>query len=266
MVTAETLQTSVPHGAPSGAVRRREAGISLSLVVLAGAGWWWSVRMADGMAAPGEMPIGGAAMGTASLGVFLLGWFAMMAAMMFPAISPVVKLYARAARVGSVAPLPVFVAGYMIVWTVVGVPAYLAFTELEVPLMEARPWAGRLAGSTLLVAAVWQLTPLKALCLRHCRSPMSFFMRAGQGIGRPLGAVRMGVVHGAYCLGCCWAMFAVLVALGTMHLAWMVGLTVLIVLEKNGPRGETVALFGGLAFALAGAALVLDPSVITIVT
>lgn len=265
MVTAGILRAGAPHSASIGPARRREAGISLILVVLAGAGWWWSVRMADGMAAPGEVPAG-AAMGAASLGVFLLGWFAMMAAMMFPAISPVVKLYARAARVGSVAPLPVFVAGYMIVWTVVGVPAYLAFTELEVPLMEARPWAGRLAGSTLLVAALWQLTPLKALCLRHCRSPMSFFMRAGQGIGRPLGAVRMGVVHGTYCLGCCWAMFAVLVALGTMHLAWMVGLTVLIVLEKNGPGGETVALLGGLAFALAGAALVLDPSVITVVT
>lgn len=258
------MSTRTAAGLP--VTRRREAWVPLALIAGAAAGWWWSVRMADGMALPGEMEAAGAAMAAMSLGTFLLGWFAMMAAMMFPAISPVVKLYARAARAGGVAPLPFFVAGYMIVWTAVGLPAYLAFRELELPLMEARPWAARLAGGTMLAAAVWQLTPLKALCLRHCRSPMSFFMRNGHGLGRPLGVVRLGVVHGSYCLGCCWAMFAVLVALGTMHLGWMVGLTVLIILEKNGPRGETVALLGGLAFALAGAALVLDPTVITHIT
>lgn len=244
----------------------RDVWIPLGLIAGAAAGWWWSLRMADGMPVPGEMGASEAAVGAISIGAFLVAWFAMMAGMMFPAISPVVKLYARAAAAGSVAPVPIFLAGYLALWTIVGVPAYFAFQGLETPLMEVRPWAGRLAGGTLLLAAVWQLTPLKAVCLRHCRSPMSFFMRGGQGLGRPTRAFRLGAVHGTYCLGCCWAMFAVLVALGTMHIGWMVGLTVLIILEKNGPRGEAVAVASGLAFALAGAALVVDPAFITTLT
>lgn len=247
-------------------IGRRETWIPLGLILGAAAGWWWSLRMADGMAVPGEMSAGGAAMDALSLGAFLVAWSAMMAGMMFPAISPVVKLYARAANAGSVAPLPIFVAGYLALWTAIGVPAYLAFRGLEVPLMEARPWAGRLAGGTLLLAAAWQLTPLKAVCLRHCRSPMSFFMRSGQGIDRPSGALRLGVVHGAYCLGCCWAMFAALVALGTMHVGWMIGLAVLIILEKNGPHGEAVAVAGGLGFAAVGTLLMIDPAFITSIT
>lgn len=247
-------------------VRRREAWIPLVLIAVAASAWGWSVQMADGMVAPGEVPPGGMTMSAMSLATFMLAWFAMMTAMMFPAISPVVKLYARAANAGTVAPVPVFVVGYLLVWTAVGFPAYVAFRELEIPLMEARPWVGRWAGGAFLAAAAWQLTPLKALCLRHCRSPMSFFMRNGRGLERSSGAIRLGIIHGGYCLGCCWAMFAVLVALGTMHLAWMVGLTVLIVLERNGPRGEAVALAAGLAFAVLGTALLFEPTLITSIT
>ncbi len=234
-------------------------GVPAGLLLLAVAGWWWSAHMA------GQMT-GGGMEGTMSFGAFVVAWAAMMAAMMLPAVMPVVKLYARAAARGRAAPVPFFVAGYLAVWTAVALPAYLAWRALEMPLAEGEAWAGRLAGGTLLAAALWQVTPLKSVCLRHCRSPLGFFLRFGGGIGRPAGALRMGAAHGAFCLGCCWALFAVLVALGTMNLLWMVLFTALIVLEKQAPRGESVALAGALALAVLGSLLLADPSMLVHLT
>jgi predicted metal-binding membrane protein len=110
------------------------------------------------------------------------------------------------------------------------------------------------------------MTPLKSVCLRHCRSPLGFFLRFGGRIRRPAGALRMGAAHGAFCFGCCWALFAVLVALGTMNLLWMVLFTALIVLEKHAPRGEQIAVAGALALAAVGAALLTDPSMLAHLT
>jgi predicted metal-binding membrane protein len=190
----------------------------------------------------------------------------MMTAMMFPAISPVVKLYGRAAAAGRVAPLPFFVAGYIVVWTALGVPAYFAWSALMEPIAEGRAWPGYLAGGVLLAAAVWQLTPLKAVCLRHCRSPMSVFLRSKASATRPSGAARMGATHGAYCLGCCWALMAVLVAVGTMNLTWMLGLAALILLEKNAPQGERIASFGAIALAVLGIVLIVRPETLSTLT
>ena len=243
--------------------RRREVGVGsgvpLVLLVVAAAGWWWSARMAtdtghDAMGGMGSMA------DAMSLGGFVVAWVAMMAAMMLPAILPVVRLYALAAARGRAAPTGFFVLGYLAVWTAMAGPAYLVWRQLEAPLAEGRPWVARVAGATFLAAAVWQVSPLKAVCLRHCRSPLGFFLRFGKAIGKPAGAARMGATHGAFCLGCCWAIFAVLVALGTMNLAWMVGLTALIVLEKNAPRSEAVARAGAVCLGAAGALLLLDPS------
>lgn len=237
-------------------------GVPAGLLGMAAAGWWWSARVADDMS--------GHAMGhmsdPMSLGAFVVAWLAMMAAMMLPAVLPVVKLYARAAARGAVAPVPFFVAGYLALWTVAALPAYIAWRELEMPLAEGRPWAGRVAGITLLAAALWQLTPLKSVCLRHCRSPVGFFMRHGGGAGRPSGALRMGLAHGGFCLGCCWVLFAVLVAAAGMSLLWLVLFTVLIVLEKSSPSGERVAVGAAAALAVLGVALLLEPSLITDVT
>lgn len=249
-------------GAADGALLR--FGVPAGLLLLAAAGWWWSVRMSGemtgGMGAMGAMDMG------MSLGAFVVAWAAMMAAMMLPAVLPVVRLYGMAATAGRAAPLPFFVAGYLVLWIAIGLPAYFAWQALEAPLAAGEAWAGRLAGATLLAAALWQVTPLKSICLRHCRSPLSFFMRFGQGIGRPLGALRMGLSHGGFCIGCCWALFAVLVAVGTMNLAWMVALTLLIVLERNAPGGERIATAGAAGLALLGAVLVLDPSTLAQVT
>ena len=238
-----------------------------ALLALAAIGWWWSVRMAGDMRADGMGGMGSMGAGDVlSLGAFVVAWLAMMTAMMFPAISPVVKLYARAAGAGRVAPLPFFVAGYIAVWTSLGLPAYGAWRALMDPIAEGRVWAARLAGGVLLAAAVWQVTPLKSICLRHCRSPMSLFLRFGRSVTRPLGALRMGATHGGYCVGCCWALMAVLVAVGTMNLAWMVAFAVLIFVEKNARPGERIALVAGAVLAALGALLLIYPSSIHTLT
>ncbi|MEJ7787772.1 MAG: DUF2182 domain-containing protein [Solirubrobacteraceae bacterium] len=235
-----------------------------ALLGLAGAGWWWSVRMADGMTGADMHAMGMA--DTMSFGAFVVAWVAMMAAMMLPAVLPVVRLYARAAAHGRAAPLPFFVAGYLVVWSTTALPGYLGWRELEMPLAEGRTWVGILAGASLIGAALWQLTPLKAACLRHCRSPLGFFLRFGGRVERPAGALRMGMAHGLFCLGCCWALFAVLVMAGTMNLLWMAVLAAFIVLEKNSPRGELVARGGAVACAALGTALLVDPSILAHLT
>ena len=230
-------------------------GVPAALLALALAGWWWSQRVSP-MGAMDAMGMESAM----SLGAFAVAWVAMMAAMMLPAVLPVVRLYGQAAARGRAAPTVFFVLGYLGVWTAMSLPAYAAADALAGPMGENRPWVGRVAGATFVAAALWQVTPLKRVCLRHCRSPLGFFMRLGGSVRRPLGAVRAGASHGLFCLGCCWALFAILVVLGTMSLAWMAALTAVIVLEKSAPRGETVSLAVGAVLAALGAALLIDPS------
>lgn len=236
------------------------------LLAIAALSWWWSVRMAADMTDMDASMAGMAMSDMLSLGGFAVAWLVMMAAMMLPAIWPVLRLYSLAVASGRVAPLPFFVAAYLTVWTLPALPAYAAWVRLEAPIASGEPWAGRLAGGVLLAAAVWQLTPLKTLCLRHCRSPLSFFMQYGGGATRPWGAFRMGAMHGLFCLGCCWALMAVLVAVGTMNLPMMLVLTALIFLEKNAPGGERVAIVGAIVFALAGVALLLYPGLLALLT
>lgn len=243
-------------------------GPPAALLAFAAAGWWWSARMSADMTGHGREAMDTMAMDTEVLGAgaFLLAWLAMMTAMMFPAITPVVKLFRRAAAAGRVAPLPYFVVGYIVVWTAMGVPAYFAWNQLMDPIADARPWAGRLAGVVLAVAAVWQLTPLKTACLRHCRSPISFFLRFGAAVDRPLGALRMGATHGLFCLGCCWALMATLVAVGTMKVAWMAGLSLLILVEKNARAGERIAAAAAVVFAAVGLLLLIRPESLATLT
>ncbi len=211
--------------------------------------------MADDMAGGTAPSMGMDTMGgehVLTAGAFLVAWLGMMTAMMFPAVAPVVKLYGRAATAGRVAPLPFFVAGYIAVWGSIGLPAYVAWRALLDPIDEARSWAGQLAGAVLVAAAVWQLTPLKSMCLRHCRSPISFFLRFGARVTRPVGALRMGVTHGLFCLGCCWALMLLLFAGGVMNLTVIVGLTAIVLIEKLTPIGVHASRALGVVFAAAG--------------
>ncbi len=239
--------------------------LSPSLLVIAGLGWAWTISTTRNMSS--EMPgmdMDGTA--TMSFAAFLLAWVAMMAAMMLPAILPVVRLYTRAAERGSVAPVGVFLAGYAIVWSVIGIPVYFVWRRLEGPLRDGSPGVGRLAGFVLVAAGAYQLSPLKNVCLRHCRSPMSFFLHHGKNLDRPRGAIAAGARHGLYCLGCCWMLMAVLVAFGTMHLVWMAGLAVLIVAEKSTRYGERVAVLAGVSFLALGGLVVLYPETIKSLT
>ena len=232
------------------------------LLGLAGLGWWWSAVTSHAMGS--GMNMGGAR--ALSLLAFLGAWAAMMAAMMLPAITPVVRLYARAAARGTVAPVAAFVAGYGVVWCAMGFPAFVLWRRLDGPLADASPTAGRIAGGVLVAAAVYQLTSLKAVCLRHCRSPLSFFMRHAKNMNRSLGAAAVGARHGLYCLGCCWMLMAVLVAFGTLQLAWMVALAGVIVLEKATPIGLRVAPVVGAAFLVLGVVLLLHPTSVSHLT
>lgn len=232
-----------------------------ALLLLAGLGWWWSAvtagEMTADMTAGSEMDMDGTT--AMSLAAFLVAWVAMMAAMMLPAVLPVVRLYARAAANGTVAPVAVFLAGYGAIWSAMGLPVFYIWQRLDEPLAEATPTVGRVAGTVLVAAGLYQLSPLKSVCLRHCRSPLSFFMQHGRNLDRPAGALAAGARHGLYCLGCCWMLMAVLVALGTMELRWMAVVAALILLEKVTPIGERVATVAGVAFLALGALLLLDP-------
>lgn len=178
---------------------------------------------------------------------------------------PAVRLYLRASA-RTAAPTPFFLAGYLLVWTAVGVPAYLAWREVAPAVMDGEQWAGRLAGAALLLAAVHQLSPLKDACLSRCRSPLGMFLRARGNLRNPLTAVRLGSGHAVYCVGCCWAFMLVLVAVGVMEPLWMVAVAALIFSEKALPHGERVVRPAALLLAASGLVLLLAPQLLSNVT
>ncbi|MEB3980393.1 DUF2182 domain-containing protein [Mycobacterium sp. 663a-19] len=198
---------------------------------------------------------------TMSLAAFLLAWVAMMAAMMLPAALPMVGRYARAAA-GNAAAAIVFVTGYLAVWTVVGLPAFVASTHLN-PVLHTCPWVGRVAGAVAVVAGLHQLTPLKATCLRHCRRSTSLSGAPGNHPHSPARALLAGGRYGIYCLGSCWMLMVVLIAFGTMQLAWMLALSVVIWLEKVAPFGDQLRRLTAAALAVLGVALLAHPTFVT---
>jgi predicted metal-binding membrane protein len=176
--------------------------------------------------------------------------------MMLPALTPMVVTYRRitSRRGDGVAMVVVFVVGYLLVWTAAGL-APLLF-NIELPGL--RMWMGNTAWSVvvaalLLAAGVYQLSPWKSACLRSCRAPLAFFMRLDFGTGAG-GALRLGGLHGAICLGCCSALMALMVVVGSMSVAWMAGLAVIFLAEKAWSRG--VALSRALGVGSLGAAAV----------
>jgi predicted metal-binding membrane protein len=230
------------------------------LLILAGLGWWWSVVSAAGMRGDAmSMPMG--AQATMSLTAFLIAWVAMMAAMMLPGVMPVVRRYAEAAA-GKAAPAVIFVAGYLAVWSAVGIPAFLASTRLD-PMVHTCPWVGRVAGAVAVVAGLHQLTPLKATCLRHCRWPMSSSRGPGKRPDGPARAFVAGSRYGMFCVGSCWLLMVVLIAFGTMQLAWMLALAVVIWLEKLAPFGDRLRGLTAAMLVALGVVLLVHPVFVT---
>jgi predicted metal-binding membrane protein len=229
--------------APAFAAARARVGLIVLLFALAGVGWWWTVGQMRGMDA-------GPWTGLGALGWFLGVWVVMMAAMMFPSVAPTVALYARMNPQRSSLLGVAFSAGYLVTWAGAGLLAYgLAAAGGQVT-GDVLAWdrAGRwVAGATLLVAAVYELTPLKDVCLGRCRSPLGFLL--GSWRGGWSGALRMGAKNGAWCVGCCWALMASLFALGVMSILWMAVVAGLIAVEKTLPW-RRVATYGTAAVLL----------------
>jgi predicted metal-binding membrane protein len=255
------MRFSLPPGAAVAMDRGRLPSLAtlLLLAVLAWAAvilWMQSSAMMDAM--PGRAVLAGAAL-------FAGMWSLMMAAMMLPAITPVVLLF-RTIQRGRVTgghpavPAAAFVAGYLVVWAVAGILADLAYLAVLAAGDQLHAGSGAIpyiGGGILVLAGLYQLSPLKYVCLSHCRSPFHFMLH-GWHEGR-LGALRMGASHGFYCLGCCWGIMAVLFVVGLMNLAWMAVLSVLIVLEKLAPWGVAISRLTGVLFLVLGVFMAARP-------
>jgi predicted metal-binding membrane protein len=198
-----------------------------------------------------------------SFGWFLGTWVVMMAAMMFPSVAPTVGLYARMTRQRSRVQPSVFAAGYLVAWGGVGALAFGLAVAGRAAIGDVLAWerAGRwVAGVTLLAAAAYELTPLKDVCLGKCRSPLGFLLGAWRD--GPRGALRMGAAHGAWCVGCCWALMASLFALGVMSIAWMALVAGLIAAEKLLPWRAVATVGTAAILGVLGVLLLAAPDAI----
>ena len=229
-------------------------GIAAGLAAIAGLAWAYLWGMAS---MPGGMETG--------IAMTLAMWTVMMAAMMLPSASPAILLYAamvrkNAERGVALAAVWLFVAGYLLAWAGFAVLAALLQAALEgtgllAPMMlSASPW---LSGALLLAAGAYQFTPLKKLCLSKCREPVHFFITNWHP--GPLGALRMGAAHGAYCVGCCWLLMLLLFALGVMNLAWIALIAAFVLAEKLLPAGRFSSRFAGVALILSGLTVLAAP-------
>ena len=238
----------------------RERNLILgSLLLLAAAAWGllvWQSSIMDG-----EMSL------TMGMGapLFIAIWVLMMVAIMFPTAAPMILMFARIhakkeERGQQFVPTWVFASSYLLVWAVTGVLAYGAAVlgnELADQLTWVMDNAARVGGGVLILAGLYQLSPLKRACLSKCRTPFDFVLRSWRdGYG---GSFRMGLEHGVYCFGCCWLLFVILFPLGMMNIAALALITLLIFAEKSTPIGRRVALLAGVGLIAYGALVVFVP-------
>jgi predicted metal-binding membrane protein len=219
----------------------------LVLLGCAAVAWYFTVLSFGDMApGPGTMGLG--------LAGFLAAWTLMMAAMMLPALSPLTTLYLRSIRSTPSAPIraartAALVVGYLAAWAVFGVAAFavaLLTAQLATAAADVASWVG---AGVLVAAGIYQLTPLKDFCLRHCRSPVAFLLHVSGYKGR-LRDLRVGLYHGLYCIGCCWGLMVVLIAAGVMNLAWMAAIAVTVLLEKSWSHGRALSRIVGVALII----------------
>lgn len=248
------MRAAIPGGASRQPVA--VAALVLGSALLAWIALYVRMRGMDG--GPGT-DLGG-------LGWFLGVWLTMTAAMMFPSALPMVVLFSRvvrdrARRGAAHASIGTFLAGYVVVWTAFGLVAYAVFRAVEGLELGFLAWSEqgpRVAGAAIGAAGLYQLTPLKRVCLRHCRTPLHFVLqgwREGQ-----LGALRMGLEHGGWCVGCCWALMVILFALGVMSLVWMALIAVVILAEKTSPVGARLQTPFAVVFVALGLWIAVAPA------
>lgn len=226
--------------------------------MMAALAWAFTANQSRAM----DFPAG--AMGMA-LPMFLVMWVAMMTAMMLPSVAPVAILWARtiSGDRGATATqrglrMGQFVFGYLAAWTGYGLLAFAVLMGAGA-LVQVLPDSGRWLGSALLgIAGLYQFTPLKDVCLRHCRSPLGQLIEYGayKGVARHL---RVGLHHGGYCVGCCWGLMVVLIAVGVTNVAAMAALAAVIFLEKLWRRGALLTKVAGAALLLLAALVPFHP-------
>ena len=262
------------------ALRRDRQFVVAALSATIAMAWLWILLGAGtGMSAV-DMMLGSSADKMASMmtpamwslgyaGVMFTMWWVMMAAMMLPSAAPILLLFARMNRKDKAAgrpfiPTGIFAAGYLVAWggfsvIATGLQWTLERLGLLSPMMQMTSyWLG---GAVLVATGLWQLTPIKGICLRHCRSPVGFLVqswRPGRG-----GAFRMGLEHGSFCLGCCWFLMGLLFFGGIMNLLWIIGLAAFVLLEKTMPMGSWIGRIVGIG-AVAWGVLLLATTTLTI--
>lgn len=251
---------ALPH--PRASLDRGTLLTGSALPLVAAAAWASLLRQ---NASPGEaeMPMGRpAGLDPIAAAGFVIAWLVMMAAMMLPSALPMVLLHHRVADSSHrTLQTLLFVAGYLVTWGAFGLVVYLAQAGITLASAASPALAGLLPFGTaavLVLGGLYQLTPLKAACLRQCRSPLDFLLQRWHG-GRSA-ALRLGVDHGLYCVGCCWGLMAVLVAAGAMGLAWVTLIALVVFVEKLLPWGEGAARLVGLLLLGLGLVVALQPA------
>jgi predicted metal-binding membrane protein len=231
----------------------------LALAAVAWAVLVWQARSGDA-----DMAMASPTMGMQAP-LFLAIWVVMMVAMMFPTAAPMILTFHRIQagkreRGDTFVATWIFIAAYMVIWTLAGVAAYLAALGAEA----LATWASlsptdtaRIGGGILIAAGIYQVEPLKDLCLSKCRTPLTFILTSWRG--GVVGAMRMGFLHGVYCLGCCWFLFVLLFPLGMMNIAAMASITLLIFAEKTLPWGRAAARIAAGALIAYGVLVLAEP-------
>lgn len=253
-------------GRPALVLPRERAFAVAGLGALTLTAWLWLLRQAAGME---EMAVHLAMpemwrWGPAEVVLLAFMWAVMMTAMMTPSALPLVLLYAHLCRArgraGIARSAALLLAGYLLAWT--GFSGFAALIQWRLheaallsPMMASTsPWLG---GSLLVLAGMYQLSPLKGACLARCRSPLGFLIAEWRD--GPSGAVRMGLRHGLWCLGCCWTLMGVLLVVGVMNLLWVAALAAFVLVEKAAPCGARIGRVAGAGLVLGGLAVLVRP-------
>lgn len=245
-------------------LERRTTIVMVSILVALGtSGWLLTVRNSLDMSglASGIGQIGVRMPAELTVPLFMAMWLSMMVAMMFPTIAPTVLAHRMVVQQRGEGWLPTatFILGYLVVWSAVGVVPLLAL--LVFARVASGPWTASAGGAALIVAGLYQFTPWKRTCLRACRSPLTFLLEHDFG-GGWRSAFRAGISHGAYCLGCCWALMSVLIVVGLMNLAWMAALALVYLAEKNWRYGVGASRLVGAAVAALGVFVMFSPELL----
>jgi predicted metal-binding membrane protein len=226
------------------------AAVVTALLACAGAAWLFTIARADSMGIDG--------MAMMSAGLFLITWLVMMVAMMFPSVAPMTLAFATIARSRGEGLLPAaaFVLGYLLMWTAAGLIPLGILQAVNHIWTTPPSWLSRVGGVVIILAGIYQFTPLKDVCLRACRTPLGFILSHNFGAG-PASAARAGASHGLFCMGCCWALMAVLAVLGLMNIAWMAVFATIFFIEKNVRFGDLLPRAVGVASIVGGLALLI---------